>query len=48
MNRDESYERNTARLQYWPEINMYCGKDLEKNGTWLAINRNGTPMYMSM
>lgn len=41
MNRDESYERNTARLQYWPEIDVYCGKDLEKNGTWLAINRNG-------
>ena len=41
MNRDESFERKTEALQYWPELKVYCGRDLEKGGTWLAINQKG-------
>lgn len=41
-NRDEFYQRKTAAADYWedhPEI--LGGRDLEAQGTWMAINRNG-------
>jgi uncharacterized protein with NRDE domain len=41
-NRDEFYERKTAPAVYWndyPEI--LGGRDLEANGTWMAMNKNG-------
>ena len=41
MNRDESFFRDTAALQYWPDSGLYCGKDLVKGGTWLGINKKG-------
>lgn len=41
MNRDESFFRNTAPLQYWPGMGIYCGKDLVKGGTCLGINKKG-------
>lgn len=41
MNRDESFLRETANLQYWPDTQTFCGRDLAKGGTWLAINKKG-------
>jgi uncharacterized protein with NRDE domain len=41
-NRDEFYQRKTAPASYWndhPEI--LGGRDLEAQGTWMAMNRNG-------
>lgn len=41
-NRDEFYQRKTASADYWkdhPEI--LGGRDLEANGTWMAMNKNG-------
>lgn len=41
-NRDEFYQRKTAPAEFWkdyPEI--LGGRDLEANGTWMAINKNG-------
>lgn len=41
MNRDESFLRETEFLQYWPDLGIFCGKDVEKGGTWLAIDQKG-------
>lgn len=41
-NRDEFYQRKTAAADYWhdhPEI--LGGRDLQANGTWLAMHKNG-------
>jgi uncharacterized protein with NRDE domain len=41
-NRDEFYARPSAPAQFWddhPEV--LAGRDLEKGGTWLAIERSG-------
>lgn len=41
-NRDEFYGRKTACADFWkdqPEI--IGGRDLEANGTWMAMNKNG-------
>lgn len=41
-NRDEFYQRKTAPADYWedhPEI--LGGRDLEAQGTWMAVNKNG-------
>lgn len=41
-NRDEFYGRKTAPADFWkdqPEI--IGGRDLEANGTWMAMNKNG-------
>lgn len=41
-NRDESYQRPTAQVQFWedhPEI--LAGRDLEKMGTWMGVTRSG-------
>ena len=41
-NRDESYDRPTAALDFWaddPEI--LAGRDLRGGGTWLAFHRSG-------
>jgi len=41
-NRDEFYQRKTATAEYWqdhPEI--LGGRDLEAQGTWMAMNKNG-------
>lgn len=41
-NRDESYERPTAPADFWQEYpTLLAGKDLEANGTWLGITKNG-------
>jgi uncharacterized protein with NRDE domain len=41
-NRDEFYSRKTAPADFWkdqPEV--VGGRDLEANGTWMAMNKNG-------
>ncbi|GGA85265.1 NRDE family protein [Ornithinibacillus halotolerans] len=41
-NRDEAYNRPTAKASYWEdEPNILAGRDLEQMGTWLGITREG-------
>ena len=42
-NRDEYYERPTAKSHYWEDYpTVLGGKDLKSGGSWLAINKNGS------
>lgn len=41
-NRDEFYNRPAAAAAYWQENDdVFGGRDLEKMGSWLAVNKNG-------
>lgn len=41
-NRDEFYQRPTARADWWQDVpNLLGGRDLEAGGTWIAIHRDG-------
>ena len=41
-NRDEFYDRKTARAAFWEDHpDILGGRDLEAFGTWLGITRNG-------
>ncbi len=41
-NRDEFYERPTAIAEYWEDQpSILGGRDLQANGTWMAINKEG-------
>jgi uncharacterized protein with NRDE domain len=41
-NRDEFYQRPSARAHAWPDKpNIFAGRDLEQGGTWMGIGRNG-------
>jgi uncharacterized protein with NRDE domain len=41
-NRDEFYNRKTAPADYWADNPAILGgRDLEANGTWMAINKRG-------
>jgi uncharacterized protein with NRDE domain len=41
-NRDEFYQRPTAPLDFWTDHpQVLAGRDLEQNGTWLGVTRNG-------
>ena len=41
-NRDEFYERKTHPAQFWNDhTNILGGRDLEANGTWMAMAKNG-------
>jgi uncharacterized protein with NRDE domain len=41
-NRDEWFARPTAPAGFWPEApDVFAGRDLEANGTWLGITRTG-------
>ena len=41
-NRDEFYERPTQTLDFWPDRpEIAAGRDLERMGSWLGINRQG-------
>ena len=44
MNRDESFQRPSSPIKLQIDSNMICGKDLEKHGTWLAIDLKGNPI----
>ncbi|MFV8828293.1 NRDE family protein [Alkalihalobacterium sp. APHAB7] len=41
-NRDEFFERPTAKADYWKEVpGLIAGKDLEQGGTWLGVTTKG-------
>lgn len=41
-NRDESYERPTSQIAWWDDHkNIFGGRDLKANGTWLAVTKSG-------
>ena len=41
-NRDEQHARPTARAGFWRDNNAILGgRDLQANGTWLGVNKNG-------
>lgn len=41
-NRDEFYERPTAKAHYWNDYpNILAGRDLEKMGTWMGVATSG-------
>lgn len=41
-NRDESYDRPSAPLAFWPHApHVAGGRDLQAGGTWLALSRSG-------
>lgn len=41
-NRDEFYQRLSSPADFWAENqNIYSGRDLRSNGTWLGVNRTG-------
>ncbi|MBB6520447.1 NRDE family protein [Pseudoteredinibacter isoporae] len=41
-NRDEAYDRPTARADYWNEQpGILAGRDLEAGGSWLGLNQSG-------
>ncbi|MEQ6117929.1 NRDE family protein [Reichenbachiella sp. MALMAid0571] len=41
-NRDEFYERPTAKAAYWKDHpNILAGKDLQAGGTWIGIGKYG-------
>lgn len=41
LNRDEFYERPTAKLAFIEERNAYAGLDLRHGGTWFTVDKNG-------
>jgi uncharacterized protein with NRDE domain len=41
-NRDEYYARPTETAHWWPDTpGIFAGRDLEAQGTWMGVNRNG-------
>ncbi|QOL25961.1 NRDE family protein [Thalassotalea sp. LPB0316] len=40
-NRDEFHTRPTQAMSWWQERELLAGKDLQADGTWLAIRANG-------
>jgi uncharacterized protein with NRDE domain len=41
-NRDEFFRRPTAAADYWADApHVLAGRDLEKNGTWMGVTRDG-------
>ena len=41
-NRDEYYARPTQAAHWWPdEPDVFAGRDLEAQGTWMGVNKNG-------
>jgi uncharacterized protein with NRDE domain len=41
-NRDEFYDRPSQAAKYWEDFpDIYAGRDLVRNGTWLGVDRAG-------
>ena len=41
-NRDEAYDRPSAAADFWKDdADIFGGRDLEKGGTWLGLDRSG-------
>lgn len=40
-NRDEFYQRPTQQAHWWKSPQILAGKDLEANGTWMAMDKKG-------
>ena len=40
-NRDEYYARPTRHAHWWDDADVFAGRDLEADGTWLGVNRRG-------
>lgn len=41
-NRDEFYARESQKAHYWDEAStVFGGLDVERGGSWLALNKNG-------
>ncbi|WP_299980971.1 NRDE family protein [Desulfobacula sp.] len=41
-NRDEFYQRPTARMGFWQDNpSILAGKDLDQGGTWFGVHKNG-------
>lgn len=41
-NRDEFHQRPTAKSRFWDDYpDVLAGRDLQANGTWMGINKNG-------
>jgi uncharacterized protein with NRDE domain len=41
-NRDEFYERPTARAEWWQDLpGLLGGRDLQSGGTWMGVTRSG-------
>lgn len=41
-NRDEFYKRPTENARFWSDYpDVLAGRDLEQNGTWMGISKNG-------
>ncbi|WP_299981460.1 NRDE family protein [uncultured Pseudoteredinibacter sp.] len=41
-NRDEAYQRATARADFWEDhTDILAGRDLEAGGSWLGLSRQG-------
>jgi uncharacterized protein with NRDE domain len=41
-NRDEFHRRPTEAANWWSDApDIFAGRDLEKSGTWMGVNKNG-------
>ena len=40
-NRDEYYARPSRDAHWWEDADVYSGRDLQADGTWLGVNRRG-------
>jgi len=40
-NRDEYYSRPTSAMHWWRDAPVLAGRDLQANGTWMGVTRNG-------
>ena len=40
-NRDEYYARPTQAAHWWPDLDIFAGRDQEAQGTWMGVNKNG-------
>ncbi|MCW5627107.1 MAG: NRDE family protein, partial [Burkholderiales bacterium] len=41
-NRDEFFHRPAAPAEFWPDLDILAGRDLDKGGTWMGLSRRGS------